>query len=177
MSSHSRQLAVFAVIAAGMLPATVARAQYYYDYYGGTYSQPAPFYPYALRGERLYAIEIVPNIYSIRRAAPVRDYPYVSGIVDNPALEQNTPALYRPHEPAERGFFEELRKRSRFKRTVINTTKIVRDKPVVIETTRVVDDPARVIVRRHFVEDEPMRSRRKACGPSATRCRYVHEPR
>ena len=174
MSNHSRQLAVLAVVAAVMLPATVARAQYYY---GGTCSQPAPFYPCAVRGERLYAVEIVPNIYAIRRAAPVRDYPYVSGIAGDPAPDPNMPAFDRPHEPADHGLFEELRKRSRFRRTVINTTKIVRDAPVVIETTRVVDDPPRVIVRRHFVENEPTRSRRKACGPAATRCRYVHEPR
>jgi hypothetical protein len=41
------------------------------------------------------------------------------------------------------------------KRAVINTTRIVRDKPVVIEHQRVVDDPPRVIERRHYVDDAP----------------------
>jgi hypothetical protein len=161
MNNKLRNIAVLAVMAAGALPATVARAQYE----GGPYTQPAPLYPYAVRGERPYAVEVAPNTYEIRRSAPARAYPYVHGGANNPAPEQNAPKFDRPHKPADRGLIEELRKRSPIKRTVINTKKIVHDPPVVIETKRIVDDPPRVIERRHIVEDEPVRSRRKLAAP------------
>ncbi len=157
MNNHPRNIAVLAAIAAGLLPATLAQAQYY----DGTYAQPAPLYPYAVPGDRPYAVEVAPNTYVIQRPADARGYPYVRGRSKNPASEQNTSKFDRPHKPADRALIEELRKRSPIKRTVINTKRIVHDEPVVIETKRVVDDPPRVIERRHIVEDEPVRSRRK----------------
>jgi hypothetical protein len=160
MTKTSRHLAVLAA-AAGFIPATVAQAQY--D--GGTYAQPAPLYPYAVQGDRPYAVEVAPNTYEIRRSVPARAYPYVRGRASNPAPEQNAPAFDRPHKRADHALIEELRKRSPVKRTVINTKKIVHDAPVVIETKRVVDDPPRVIERRHVVEDEPIRSRRRQAAP------------
>ncbi len=63
----------------------------------------------------------------------------------------------RPHKPVDHSLVDELRQRHKSKDTkdtVINTTKIVRDKPVVIETKRIVDDPPRIITRRHVVEDD-----------------------
>jgi hypothetical protein len=59
---------------------------------------------------------------------------------------------------------EQLRHRARKKvqRDVINTTRIVREKPIVIEHERVVEDPPRVIVRKHYVEDAPARRKRMA---------------
>jgi hypothetical protein len=72
-----------------------------------------------------------------------------------PALEQD-----RSRRQADRGLIEELRKRGRTNRTVVNTTKIVRDPPLVIETKRYVDDPPRVIERHRVVEDAPVRPRR-----------------
>ena len=161
MNNNLRNIVVRAVMAVGLLPATPAQAQY--D--GGAYAQPAPLYPYAVRGERPYAIEVAPNTYEIRRSAPARAYPYMRGQAGNPAVERKAPAFDRPRKPADRGLIEELRQRSPAKRTVINTKKIVHDKPVVIETERVVDDPPRVIERRHVVEDEPVRPRRKHAAP------------
>ena len=122
MNKKPRCLLVLAVVAAGMLPATAAQAQYY----GGTYAQPPPLYPYAVQGDRPYAVEVAPNTYVIQRPAAARGYPYVRGRADNPAPEQRAPALDRPHKPADRALIEELRKRAQVKRTVINTTKIVR---------------------------------------------------
>ena len=156
MSNLSRHLALFAVIAAGMLPAAGAQAQYY-----GATAQPAPLYPYAVQADQPYAVEVAPNTYVIQRPAASRAYPYVRGRAGNPASKPSAPALDRPHKQADRALIEELRKRAPVKRTVINTKKIVRDEPVVIETQRVVDDPPRVIERRHVVEDASVRSRRK----------------
>lgn len=152
MNNSLRNTAVLVAVAA-MLPAA-AHAQYY----GGNYAQqPAPLYP--------YAVQVAPNMYEIRRPAATRAYPYVRGAnsggrnSDNP--EPRARRFDRPPRPADRALIEELRKRSRAKGTVVNTTKIVRDPPVVIETKRYVDDPPHVIERQHVVEDAPAKPRRK----------------
>jgi hypothetical protein len=70
------------------------------------------------------------------------------------------PASERPRTHANRELIEELVKRhakTGIKTKVVNTTKVVREKPVVIEHERVVDDPPRVIERRHITEDAPGR--------------------
>ena len=161
MSNRSRNFAALAVVAAFMLPAAVAQAQY-----GGTSAQPAPLYPYAVQGDQPYAVEVAPNTYVIQRPAATRAYPYVrcqncGRGATNATPEQSAPRFDRAPKPADHALIEELRQRHQFKREIINTTKIVRDPPVVIETKRVVDDPPRVIERRHVVEDAPLRSRRK----------------
>ena len=150
MINCPRQLALFAVIAAGLLPAAAAQAQYY-----GAAPQQPPLYPYAVQREQPYAVEIAPNTYEIRRPATTRPYPYVGRRAVEVPSEPKAPALDRPHKKVDHALIEELRKRAPVKRTVINTTKIVRDPPVVRETRRVVDDPPRVIERRHIVEDAP----------------------
>jgi hypothetical protein len=156
MSNHSRPLALLAAIAAGLLPAASAQAQYY-----ASTAQPAPLYPYAVSTDRPYAVEVAPNTYVIQRPAASRAYPYTRGRASNPAPEPSAPKFDRPPKPADRALIEELRKRSPIKRTVINTKKIVHDEPVVVETKRYVDDPPRVIERRHVVEDAPVHPRRQ----------------
>jgi hypothetical protein len=74
MSSHSRLIGVFAVIAAGMLPMTAAQAQYYRGM-----AQPAPLYPYAVQQDQSYTVQQTPNTYVIQRPSHTRDYPYVRG--------------------------------------------------------------------------------------------------
>jgi len=160
MPSQSRHLALLSVIAAGMLPVTAARAQLY----GEAYVQPAPLYPYAVQQNQPYAVQVAPNTYVIKRPSHMRAYPYVhcqNCRTSNPSPEQGPPRFDRPHKSVDHALVEELRKRSKLKTTVVNTTKIVRDAPVVVETERVVDDPPRVIERRHVVVDEPARSHRK----------------
>jgi hypothetical protein len=162
MTSQSRNLAMLAVIAAGLLPATAAQAQLY----GSAYAQPAPLYPYAVQQGQPYAVQVAPDTYEIRRPAHKRAHPYVrcrncGSRASHLASERAARRFDRPHKRADRALIEELRKRQHDNRTVINTTKIVRDPPVVVETKRYVDDPPRVIVRRHVVEDAPVRSRRK----------------
>lgn len=153
---------MLAVIAAGLLPATAAHAQLY----GSSYAQPTPLYPYAVQQDQPYAVQVAPNTYVIRRPAHTRAHPYVrcrncGSRAGNPAPERSAHRFDRPHKPANRALIEELRKRSQTKRTIVNSTKVVRDPPVVVETKRYVDDPPRVIERRHVVEDAPVRSRRK----------------
>jgi len=161
MISHSRNLAMLAVIAA-VLPATAAQAQLY----GSSYAQPAPLYPYAVQQGQPYAVEVAPNTYEIRRPAHMRAHPYVrcrncGSRASNPARVRAAARFDRPHKPANRALIEELRKRQQVNSPIVNTTKVVRDPPVVVETKRYVDDPPRVIERRHVVEDAPVPSRRK----------------
>lgn len=161
MTSHSRNLAGLAVIAAGLLPATAAQAQLY----GSSYAQPAPLYPYAVQQDQPYAVQVAPNTYEIRRPAQTRAHPYVrcwncGSRASNLVRERAASRFDRPHKPADRPLIEELRKRGQTKRTVVNTTQVARDPPVVVETKRYVDDAPRVIERRHVVEDVPVRSRR-----------------
>jgi len=162
MTSHSRNLAMLAVIAAGLLAATAAQAQLY----GTSYAQAPPLYPYTVQPDQPYAVQVAPNTYEIRRPADARAHHYArcrncASRAGNPARERSARRFDRPHKPANRALIEELRQRSQTKGTVVNTTKIVRDPPVVVEHKRYVDDPPRVIVRRHAVEDAPMRSRRR----------------
>jgi hypothetical protein len=162
MTSHSRNLAILAVIAAGLLSATAAQAQLY----GSPYAQPAPLYPYVVQQGQPYAVQVAPDTYEIRRPAHTRAHPYArcrncGRRANDRVSERAAPRFDRPHKPANRALIEELRQRSQTKGAVVNTTKIVHDAPVVVETKRYVDDPPRVIVRRHVVEDAPVRSRRQ----------------
>jgi hypothetical protein len=163
MTRNSRQIAVLAVIAAGILPAVSA------------FAQPAPLYPYAVQQAQPYAVQVAPNTYVIQRPAQTRDYPYVHCV--NCGRSNNVRAAApaakrfdRPHKPVDRALVEELRARSKHKikekdaakenETDVNTTKIVRDAPVVVEHKRYVDDPPRVIERKIIV-DEPARAKCK----------------
>jgi hypothetical protein len=152
MPSSSRKLEMIATLAAFMLPVTAAQAQYY----GGS-TQPAPLYPYAIQGDQPYAVEVAPNTYMIKRAAPTQSEPYVRsrnggrGII-NQAVAPAPGKFDRPHKPVDHALVEELRQR---KSEAAATQQIVRDPPVVAEHQRVVNDSPRVITRRHMAEDQP----------------------
>jgi hypothetical protein len=75
MSNHIRHLAVLTVIAAGVLPATGAQAQYH-DH-GGHYMQPTPLYPYEVQDGSRYVVQVAPDTYAVRCPAAPRTYPYV----------------------------------------------------------------------------------------------------
>ena len=139
MINRPRKRILLAVIAAGMLSGATAHA----GWDGLSYAEPEPLYPYAVPEEQPYAVELAPNIYAIPYR--LRAFPYVHCL---DGCGRRAPTA-------------EWRRRGHIHRTVINTTKIVRDAPVVIETERVVDDPPRVIERRHVLEDAPVRSRRR----------------
>ena len=83
------RLALFAVIAAGLLPAAGAQAQYY-----GETPQP-PLYPYAVQNDRPYAVEVAPNTYVIRGPATSRSYPYVGRNAGS-----SSPSRMRPRSTA-----------------------------------------------------------------------------
>jgi hypothetical protein len=161
MTRHSRQIAVFAVIAAGIFPAVAASAQ------------PAPLYPYAVQQDQPYAVQVAPNTYVIQRPAQTRDYPYVHCVncghsANIRAIAPAAKRFDRPHRPVDRALVEELRERSKHKikekdaakretkenETDVNTTRVVRDAPVVVEHKRYVDDPPRVIERKIIVDDQ-----------------------
>ena len=143
--------AVLLTAAAALLPAGAAQAQWY----SSTSRQPPPLYPYAVQGDQPYAIEVAPNTYVIQRpTAPRVRSRQVNKQASVPASQPVAPRFDRPPQKPDRALIEELRQRGKNKTTVINTTKIVREKPVVIETKRYVDDPPRVIERYHVAIDK-----------------------
>lgn len=147
MNNRPRHMIGLAVMAAGLLPATAAQAQYY----GAAYSQqPPPLYPYEAQRNQPYAVQVAPNVYVIKRPVQSRNDPYVDRHV---ARRGRAPKSDRPHKRNDPALIEELRHRHSSKREVINTRRIVREPPLVIETKRVVDDPPRIVERRHYVDD------------------------
>jgi hypothetical protein len=149
MNRSSSALAAVALVGA-VFTAPLAQAQSY----GAAFAAPTPFYPYAVQADQPYAVEVAPNTYVIKRPALARNYPYVRGANALRHKASVTP-FARVRTRNDRAVIEELRQRHTAKRGVIETKKIVHDKPVVIETRRVVDDPPRIIERRHYVEDAP----------------------
>lgn len=73
MSNHSPRLAVLAMIAASVLPATGAQAQYHEWHY----PHPAPLYPYKVQDSPRFVIQVAPDTYAVRRPDALRAYPYV----------------------------------------------------------------------------------------------------
>lgn len=145
----------FALLIAAV-PASAAQAQY---------SSPPPLYPYVAQNgygaqsAQPYAIQVAPNTYVIQRPEPQRNYPYVKPS-KRPAHAAPAPGKFdRPHKPVDHALVQELRQRAHkkkgadqasvdpAKKTVTNTTKIIRHAPEVRETHRYVDDPPRVIDR------------------------------
>lgn len=148
------------LVAAALLPASAAQAQWY----SSVSRQPPPLYPYAVQADQPYAVEVAPNTYVIKRPAAPRARTRHGNnvhVVSNPPVEPAPGKFDRPPQKADPALIDELRRRGGKKTTVINTTKIVREKPVVIETKRYVDDPPRVIERHHVVEDKPARAKSK----------------
>ncbi len=121
--------------------------------YGAPSGQRPSLYPYAGQPQQPYAVEVAPNTYVIHRPAKPRNYPYVTCV--DCGRNPDAPRYEHPHQPADRGLIEELRKRNDARQTVVTSKKVVHEKPIVKETTRVVDDPPRVIERRHVVEGSP----------------------
>ena len=196
MTRYSRSLALFAIIAAVLLPAAGARAQYY-----GA-APPPPLYPYAVPQSQPYAIQVAPNTYVIHRPARPRADASVRCVNcgrHRVIAVHRARRLDHKHKPVDRALVAELRKRSEgkdadaelkkkdaaeskqkdnvgdavTKRTVFRTKRIVRDRPVVIVHKRYVDDPPRVIDRRIVVDD----AARANCNRGLmTRCDTVPEP-
>ena len=104
----------------------------------------------------------------IQRPTASRNYPYAGGRrAAKPAPQKTARKFDRPPKPVDHALVEELRNRipageqadrAGSKRGVVNTVKIVRDRPIVVETQRVVDDPPRVIDRQQIVDDAPVGS-------------------
>jgi hypothetical protein len=186
MNRSSYPLAVFAIAAGLLLTAADAQAQMYGE---PGVRQPVPLYPYAVRSDRPYAVQVAPNAYVIHRPAVSRDYPYV-GCKHNCA-PRHVHHVARPAHSAETHAtaandpvpVEESRDRRAIKEEIINTRTVVRNAPVVVETRRVVNDPPRVIVRKHYVEDAPARRKQaavvedsviKPARPDLSKGRVIH---
>jgi hypothetical protein len=129
----NRSFVAFATLAvASVVAPPLAQAQYYGAAYGG---QP-PLYPYAVQADRAYAVEVAPNTYVIRRPAASRAHSYLGR-----AQSMHHHASAKAREDSRR-----RRVAKAGKHGVVETRKVVHEKPVVIETQRVVE-------RRHDVED------------------------
>jgi hypothetical protein len=151
MNRTIRAFAVVSIAAAGLLPASGALAQWYSSY------PQTPGYGV----QQPYAVEVSPNTYVIHRPGKARAH---ARTVD-PCVDCDRSAGEPRHTThADPALIDELVKRhAKHKNSgsisteVVNTKKIVRNKPVVIEHEHVVDDPPRVIERRHITEDAPGR--------------------
>ena len=130
--------------------------------------QAQVYTPASLVPSQPYAVEVAPGTYMIQRTGSARNYPYVgcgrdcAPVAEPRAIERRAPQRTSPrrarthNDPA---LIDELRRKHAKKGDgkVINTTKIVREKPVVIEHRRVVDDPPRVIERVQYEDGTPAR--------------------
>jgi hypothetical protein len=150
MRRKSRHAAIFAVAAVVLLAGGAARAQWY----SSAGQQPPPLYPYVKPSQQPYAVEVAPNTYVIHRPSEARATP-----ARRFRKAARTASSGRTHGRADPALIEELRKRNKVERTVVDTTQVVQDKPIVNETTRYVDDPPRVVERRTYVEDRPERAK------------------
>jgi hypothetical protein len=166
-------LAFAALAAASLLAPALAQAQTY-----GAYSGQLPLYPYAMQPDQPYAIQVAPNTYLIHRPAASRAYPYLRGahVMHHHASAKplNASASDRPRTRNDRATIEELRQRHAAKSALsdlVETKKIVHEKPVVVETQRVVDDPPRIIESRHYVEDAPASPAAVRQNPAAAEAR------
>jgi hypothetical protein len=172
MKIVTRLIPIAILLAAAVLPAA-AQAQAYAS------AQPAPLYPYVAQPGP-YAVEVAPGRYVIHRPA-TSSYPYVDCERDcqgGPAERHaHRRAFDRPTTHNDPALIEELRRREgkKVKRDVVNTTRIVREKPIVIEHQRVVEDPPRVIERRHYVDDQPKRRKRVATVESEVTPAPAHD--
>jgi hypothetical protein len=137
MTFTSRNIAVLVFAAAGLHPAG-AQAQWY-----SSVSNQPPLYPYAAPSNQPYAVQVAPNTYVIRRPEDARPQPQRR--IKNTVA--SAPARSVTRSKVDPALVEELRKRPKVSRPVINTTQVVRSEPVVIETKRFVDDPPRVVER------------------------------
>jgi len=156
MTTSKRIIPALAALAAAISASASVQAQTY----GAPASQQPPLYPYAVASQQPYAVEVAPNTYVIQRPQAARNRPYVTCVNCGRATAYAAPAPSAPvfdrtPRPSDPALIEELRRHTEGNTTVIDTKKIVREKPIVHETTRVVDDPPRVIVRKHIVEDAP----------------------
>jgi hypothetical protein len=136
-----------------VLPAGLAQAQWYSSIDN---RQPPPLYPYAvqnpaIRADRPYAVEVAPGAYVIKRPGGEHAEPVQRK--RRAAVKSASTAERRPSK-ADPALIEELLQRGKVKHSVVNTTKIVHEKPIIRETTRYVDDPPRVIERYRVVEDK-----------------------
>ena len=156
MTRKSRNAAASFIVAAVLMPAG-AQAQWY-----SSAASPPPLYPYAVNNGRPYAVEVAPNTYVIQRPAARRQRNAEGG-------NANVAVATRGRGKVDPALVDELRKRPKVTRPVIETTQIVREKPVVIETKRYVDDPPRVIERYTVVDDnKPARVKGKQIATAET---------
>ncbi len=153
MTIHRHALILFLFAAAALLPANVAQAQWY-----SSAPTSRPLYPYAAPAQQPYAVQVAPNTYVIHRPNDRHSEIHRA----RPRKQaMAAPVAKRPHSKTDPALIEELRKRPRVERPVVNTTQVVQEKPIVRETTRYVDDPPRVVERRRYADGRPVLSKEK----------------
>jgi hypothetical protein len=151
------------------------------QYYSSVQSAPAPLYPYAQpsrSASQPYAVEVAPGAYVIHRPGEAaarrahRAAPAPKAWQSNPS--QANPSQARPSRvKTDPALVDELReqaagkkaavkqtavkqtaaKQTAGKQSVINTTRVIYEKPKIVETKRYVDLPPRVVERYTVVDD------------------------
>jgi hypothetical protein len=162
MSSKSRNLAVIAAVACGLVPTTAARAQWY-----SADPRPAPAYAYKVQPQRPHVVKVAPNTYVIRHS-PRRESQRAlidelrrrsrakHKVITRTRIVRGRSAVIGPRRVVDDSPRVIERRREVFDPPrVIEHRRVVYDPPRVIEHRRVVDDPPRVIERYQIVEDCP----------------------
>lgn len=139
------------------------------QYYSSVQSAPAPLYPYAQpsrSASQPYAVEVAPGAYVIHRPGEAaarrahRAAPQASQATSSqakPSRVKTDPALVDELREQAAGKKTAVKqtaaKQTAGKQSVINTTRVVYEKPKIVETKRYVDLPPRVVERYTVVDD------------------------
>ena len=152
MIGRLRYFLVLATISAGLIPAAAAQAQY-----AAVPNDPPPPYPYVGPSDSPKAAPTAAKPQATPRPASSRHRRHVRCTHDC----VSAPKTVHSRKSKESGPIGELRRRPATKRTVVNTRRILHERPIVIETRRVVADPPRAIEGRHSIGGAPDSTRGK----------------
>ncbi|HZL40409.1 MAG TPA: hypothetical protein VFC45_09025 [Pseudolabrys sp.] len=116
------------IAAATILPASGASAQWFSS---NPNSSPPPLYPYVAPAQRASAVKVALPTHVIHRPSEKQSEPRRQTHVQKQASTPPVRMRKQKHRKIDPALIEELRKRSRIKRAIVNTTRIVEEKPVI----------------------------------------------
>ena len=164
MTRHTIELAVLAVLAAGLVPAATAQAQSYDA-------------AYAMQPKQPQMKHMTPKPHMGPPPSHMHNYPPQAHMRHNLFMRRTGMSMHmrprydRKHGRIDRRFVEEFRGHHRRHGIYVNNTEIgntdyvrgnteyVREQPVVIEHERYVDEPPRIVEQQVVSEEAPVRAR------------------
>jgi len=170
MTRHSNRLALFAVLAAGLLP-VAAQAQSNIR----AYSQSAPLEAYVMQPKQ-QSKPMMPKPHMGPPSSHMHNYPPQAHMRHYPHMRHTGIPMHmrsrydRMHGRIDRRLVEEFRGHRRRHGSYVDNTEIgntdyvrgnteyVREQPMVIEHERYVDEPPRVVEQQVITEEAPVRA-------------------